>query len=172
MTDTAQSRHPTETAAVLKAQYRSALHMLGAAIGKCPDSLWTSAKGHDAPYWRIAFHALFFTHFYLQTDKDHMARWPKHRGQLQDLSGPPAEADDVYTRDEMLEYLAFCREMVDGCVDAMDLSAADCGFPWYRQGKLEHQLNNIRHIQHHVAQLGDRLRSATGQGIDWPVGPV
>lgn len=163
---------PTSLPAVLKSQYRSALHMLAAAIEKCPDALWTSTDSHAAPYWRIAFHVLFFTHFYLQPDKDHMSRWPKHRDHLQDLSGPPADPADVYTRQDMLDYLAFCRQILDPCIDAMDLASPDCGFPWYRQGKLEHQLNNLRHLQHHTAQLADRLRAATAQGIDWPTAPV
>ena len=30
--------------------------------------------------------------------------------------------------------------------------------------KLEHQLVNLRHIQHHAAQLADRLRSAAMSG--------
>jgi hypothetical protein len=33
--------------------------------------------------------------------------------------------------------------------------------------KLEHQLLNIRHLQHHTAQLADRLRQHAGAGIDW-----
>jgi hypothetical protein len=33
--------------------------------------------------------------------------------------------------------------------------------------KLEHQFVNIRHIQHHGAQLIDRVRSATHVGIGW-----
>jgi len=37
--------------------------------------------------------------------------------------------------------------------------------------KLEHQFVGIRHIQHHAAQLSDRLRAVTGKGIDW-IGPT
>ena len=60
---------PTDPRGVLKAQYRMALKMLDHAIDKCPDSLWLSAEGHGAAYWRLAFHTLFFTHFYLQKDQ-------------------------------------------------------------------------------------------------------
>jgi hypothetical protein len=34
-------------------------------------------------------------------------------------------------------------------------------------GKLEHQFINIRHIQHHAAQLADRLRVAKNVGVAW-----
>ena len=67
----------------------------------------------------------------------------------------------------MLEYLQAIREMLDPCLSSIDLASTDCGFPWYSEGKLEHQINNIRHLQHHVAQLGDRLRGATGSGLEW-----
>jgi hypothetical protein len=33
--------------------------------------------------------------------------------------------------------------------------------------KLEHQLVSIRHLQHHTAQLADRVRTRVGIGIDW-----
>ena len=172
MTSATSQPRLTEIAAVVKAQYRAALWMMQQAIAQCPDALWLSGTGHDAPYWRIAFHSLFYTHFYLQKDRHSLVRWSKHRGQLQDISGPPTALEDVYTRAEAMEYLEFCRAMIDQCVDAMDLNASDCGFPWYNLGKLEHQINNIRHLQHHAAQLGDRLRSATGNGLDWTMGPV
>ena len=37
----------------------------------------------------------------------------------------------------------------------------------YKLPKLEHQIVNIRHIEHHMAQLADRLRSSAGIGIQW-----
>lgn len=156
---------PTEIHAVLKSQYRQALAMLRQAIERCPQALWLSGEGHACPYWRIAFHALFFTHYYLQKDEHSLRRWPGHRDELQDTEGP--STDQPYTAAEMLEYLDFCLAMLDGCIDGMDLGSGNCGFHWYSQGKLEHQINNIRHVQHHAAQLGDRLRSATGAGLDW-----
>jgi hypothetical protein len=35
--------------------------------------------------------------------------------------------------------------------------------------KLDHQLMNVRHIQHHVGQLDDRLR-LVGADLDWAGG--
>jgi len=57
--------------------------------------------------------------------------------------------------------------MVDSAVDAMDLASTESGFYWYKVSKLEHQLVNIRHIQHGAAQLADRLRTANGIGVRW-----
>ncbi len=64
-------------------------------------------------------------------------------------------------------YWSFCDRIVDDAVDALDLDSAESGFSWYRMSKLEHQLVNLRHIQHHGAQLADRLRSAADIGIRW-----
>jgi len=53
-------------------------------------------------------------------------------------------------------------------LQAIDLLAPDSGFSWYRpMGKLEHQLVNLRHLQHHAAQLADRVRNHAGVGVDW-----
>jgi hypothetical protein len=67
----------------------------------------------------------------------------------------------------MLAYWSFCDEMVDRAVDALDLQSSESGFSWYKISKLEHQILNIRHIEHHMAQLADRLRATTGIGIKW-----
>lgn len=39
--------------------------------------------------------------------------------------------------------------------------------PWYDCPKLDHQIVNIRHVQHHAALLSGRLRSAIGVDIGW-----
>ena len=57
--------------------------------------------------------------------------------------------------------------MVDRSVDALNLESPESGFSWYPISKLEHQIVNIRHIQHHTAQLADRLRAAHDVGIRW-----
>jgi hypothetical protein len=89
------------------------------------------------------------------------------------LSRPPDPASTLpvlpnpYTKAEVLAYWQTCDEFVDGAVDALDLVAPECGFWWYKVSKLEHQLINLRHAQHHAAQLADRLRAATDQHVKW-----
>jgi hypothetical protein len=84
--------------------------------------------------------------------------YPPHR---QPKIGEP------YSRAEILAYWRLCGEMVDTVVDRLDLNAPECGFPWYKCPKLDHQIINIRHIQHHAALLSGRLRSAIGADIKW-----
>jgi hypothetical protein len=87
--------------------------------------------------------------------------WPHQHGGEDGISADP------YAQAQVLEYWSVCDAMVDGAVDALDLESRDSGFSWYSMSKLEHQLVNIRHIQHHAAQLSDRLRSAADIGIKW-----
>jgi hypothetical protein len=157
---------------ILKSQYHAALAMLGQAVRSCPDDLWTD-KAYQNAFWHIAYHTLFFTHLYLQKDGDAFVPWERHREEYQffdNLPWPPHRMPNIgkpYTKDDVLEYWSFCDAMVDSAVSQLDLDAAECGFSWYKMSKLEHQLNNIRHIQHHTAQLSDRLRAKAGVGVAW-----
>ena len=167
--------------AVLKSQYHAALAMLGQAIERCPDGLWASRDYHN-PFWRIAYHALYYSHLYIQPTLADFRPWEHHQTGLQfmdDVQAPPEiqeltelphrppQTGEPYTKEQMLEYWRLCKKMVDDAVDALDLSNPESGFSWYKLSKAEHQIISIRHIQHHAAQLMDRVRGATGTGIDW-----
>jgi len=47
----------------------------------------------------------------------------------------------------------------------------DSGFPWIEMKKLGLHIYNIRHIQHHMAQLNERVIQSNGIGVGW-VGKV
>ena len=156
---------------IIKSQYRAALAILGDAIEKCPDALW--AEKHVAqPVWHIAYHALYFTHLYLQVRGEDFVPWAKHRETYEFFESlpwapdQPLTFDEPYTKTELLEYLALCQVEVEAKVDAADLDG-DSGFPWLPMNKLELLLYNIRHLQHHTGQLDDRLRVKAGIGIQW-----
>jgi hypothetical protein len=53
----------------LVSQYRSSIKMLMDTVEKCPDSLWDDATYENA-YWRIVYHALFYTSLYLTGSED------------------------------------------------------------------------------------------------------
>jgi hypothetical protein len=145
---------------VLKSQYHASLAMLREAIERCPPEEWLSTS-HKNAFWQVSYHTLFFAHLYLQRDEAAFKLWEKHRGEGDGTAGEP------YTQAQVLEYCEFCDRMIDDGVDALDLDATESGFSWYRMSKLEHQFVNIRHIQHHAAQLIGRVRSAAGVGIRW-----
>ena len=145
---------------MLKSQYHAALAMLRDAIEQCPDAEWLS-RDHKNAFWQVAYHVLFFAHLYLQQNETTFVLWSQHHGDDDGTRGEP------YSKAQVLEYWSFVDHAVDGAVDLLDLESPESGFSWYTMSKLEHQLVNIRHVQHHSAQLADRLRSAADIGIKW-----
>ena len=113
------------------------------------------------PYWLVAYHTLFFAHLYLQECLDHFSPWEKH---IDGYQGMKYEKGKFYKKEEVLDYMALCRNEVIEKIEKTDLDCAESGFQWLPFGKLELQFYNIRHIQHHVGQLYDRLREAGVKG--------
>jgi len=157
----------------LKSQYHAALKTLLETVEKCPDALWNDGADGAAPFWRVAYHTLSFTHMYLQQSEATFTPWARHRDEANYISSVPREnfrppkPCEPFTRADLLDYWRLCDGMVDACVDALDLEAPQCGFPWYKMPTLEHQIVNIRHIQHHAAALASRLRRSAGIAISW-----
>jgi len=169
---------------VLKSQYHAALATLRGAIEACPRELWVSDE-FPKPYWRVAYHALYFAHFYLQPRVPDFVPWDLDQHDIHSLDDrpPPRGFDDneefkgvpesppqtgkPYTQAEVLAYWDLCDSMIDAGVDRLDLLSNESGFSWYRVPKIEHQIISIRHIQHHAAQLAERLRHATHTHLEW-----
>lgn len=138
--------------------------MLKAAVEICPEAMWNAGE-HPRTIWRLAYHTLFYTHLYLGQAEANFQPWEKGK---EDFENVYDGAHDVtpYSKEEILEYLALVDQMIDQQVDLLDLETLDCGFSWYTIPKLEHQLNNIRHIQEHTGQIRDRLFEA-GFDLRW-----
>ena len=169
------TRATAALATVLKSQYHAALAMLREAVERCPDELWLDQRPKNA-FWQVAYHALFFAHLYAGADEAAFRPWAGHQAETQNpdgIGGPPDPVSNLpvipnpYSKADVLAYCEFCDQMIDDAVDALDLRRRDSGFHWYKVSKLEHQIINIRHIQHHTAQLMDRLRAADDIGIRW-----
>jgi hypothetical protein len=162
-----------DTRAVLKSQYHAVLKALRLAVEKCPDGMWADPADGAAPFWRVAYHALFYAHFYSLQDHAQLEPWAKHWWGAEGFEGIASEHPNAprpfspYSRAEVLEYWQMCDDRVDAAVEALDLDAPQCGFPWYTMGTLEHQFVNVRHVQHHAAILSARLRQAAGISIAW-----
>jgi len=158
----------------LKYQYHAALEYLLLTIEGCPDDRWDDPCDKDAPFWRVVYHSLYFTHMYCQQEEESFTPWEHHQEGANDLGDELAgdgwmpAACEPYTREQLLDYWRFCNNSIDGWVDALDLSAADSGFPWYPDiPKIEHQLINLRHIQHHTGALVSRLRREDRVSTAW-----
>jgi hypothetical protein len=155
----------------IQSQYLAALGMLEQAVVKCPEPVWNAAEDRNK-FWHAAYHALFYTHLYLQDTEKDFRPWAKHRDEYQfmgQVPWPPHAAPKIeapYSREELMEYLATVKEQVQARVPKLDLEAAS-GFEWLPFGKLELQFYNIRHLQHHTAELYERLGARAGIDLDW-----
>jgi hypothetical protein len=160
-----------DTKKVIQSQYLAALEMLKQAVVKCPDSFWNAAEDRNK-FWHVAYHALFYTHLYLQDAEKDFRPWEKARNEYQFMGPMPwpphnlPKIGEPYTREDVLAYLAFVREQVHARVPALDLEASS-GFEWQPFGKLELQFYNIRHLQQHAAELYERLGARAGIELDW-----
>ncbi|MBI4763898.1 MAG: DinB family protein [Deltaproteobacteria bacterium] len=158
---------------IIISQYQAALKMLQQTIIRCPDSIWDSPED-QTKFWHIAYHALFYTHFYLQDSEQTFTPWDKHRREYQFIGRvpwPPHSPPLIgvpYDKSDLLEYLAFCRQQVAERIPQLDLEAAS-GFSWLPFNKLELLLYTLRHLQQHTGELMERIGSRAKVEIDWVV---
>lgn len=141
-------------------QYHSALEMLEETILACPEALWHKPDDGNK-FWQVAYHALYYTHLYLQESEETFQPWTGHREEYRFARGVAEPPDKAV----IVDYLAFCRREVLERTPALVLDAPS-GFDWLKFSKFELQLYSIRHIQQHVGELMERLGSRAA-GIDW-----
>jgi hypothetical protein len=159
------------TKEIIKSQYMAALEMLAQAITQCPQNLWADPEDVNQ-FWNIAYHALFFTHLYLQESEAEFQPWEKHVDGLHHFDPQPESAPEgaeyglPFSKEDLLSYLDFCRQVVRDRVPATNLEA-ESGFDWIPFNKLQLQFYNIRHIQHHTGELYERLGTRAGIEVRW-----
>lgn len=138
-----------------RSQYFSSLAMLKQAIELCPEPVW-DRKNKGMPFWHKAYHALFYTHLYLQPTESDFQVWEKHID---------VDKVDHVSKEVVLAYWNFVTKEVDRCLAITDHSAPS-GFYWLPFDKLELQIYNIRHIQQHTGELFELLDHENIE-LDW-----
>ena len=152
-------------------QYHATLSMMEQTVRTCPEEMWDE-PGQANPFWRVAYHALFFVDLYLQPSEEDLTLWEGCREGYQFLGPtpwPPHEqpaVDKPYGRDEVLAYVDYCRTLVERTVPTIDLDAPS-GFHWLPFDKMELQIYNIRHLQQHVGDLSTLLQTQANLEINW-----
>jgi hypothetical protein len=163
---------------VLWKNFAASIDMLKNAIALCPEDYWH----HNKRFYYIAYHTTVFLDYYLTIPPKHFS--PPLSYTLQEP--PPGAVDDVvpdktYTKEEIIEYVAYAREKCRKVIDAlteeklrerwidesgdMDLSLA--GGVTLEYSILEILFYNLRHVQHHAAQLNLLLRQAIDEAPDF-----
>jgi hypothetical protein len=150
-------------------QYRASLKMLIDVIDKCPETLWNNAA-FENPYWRIVYHTLFYTALYLSEATDTFVPWEKHILNYNYLGkvtqhNSPIVIERIYNKDETISYAESIYKDCENSV--INMKGKESGFEWLPMNRLEIHIYNIRHLQHHIGQLTERLHQSGIRGINW-----
>lgn len=142
-------------------QFGASIDMLENAITMCPDELWNT----EEKFWYTSYHCLFFLDYYLTLDPSTYVS-PKPFTNSEFEGKIPERA---YTKDELLTYARAskekCHKLLSGLTDNI------AKIRWVNQYRdyslFEMLLYNMRHVQHHSAQLNKFLRKNMNNAPAW-----
>ena len=143
-------------------QFGASIDMLENAIKLCPTEFWNT----DKKFWYWTYHCLFWLDYYLTLEpKDYKPQEPFSMSELE--SGVLPERP--YTKEELLKYLEDCRNKWFNLISTLtdELSQAKWNNHFKRYPILELLLYNMRHVQHHAAQLNLLLRQEINDAPKW-----
>ncbi|UCD62944.1 MAG: DinB family protein [Candidatus Zixiibacteriota bacterium] len=147
-------------------QFGAAIDALGAAIEACPGELWDD-RSRKPEFWYVAYHALFWLDYYLTDDFERFA--PPAPFKLEELDSAGILPERPYTKDELRAYLKYGREKCRTAVGTMTEEKAQRAIKFGRVDLsfAELLLYNMRHVQHHAAQLNLILRQIVDSAPGW-----
>ena len=144
-------------------QFGASLDMLDNAIIMCTDELWDTG----IHFWYTSYHCIFWTDYYLSVDPSGFE--PPSPFTLSEFDPDGILPERVYTKSEVLGYLEHCRQKSYKLIAGLSLDQLNDR--WINEYKnysiLEILLYNMRHIQHHAAQLNMQLRQAIDNAPSW-----
>ena len=154
--------------AILWRQCGAAIDMLENAMLACPEPLW-SDRSRRPEFWYLVYHTLFFLDLYAHGSTDGFA--PPAPFTLDEMDPAGVLPERPYTKDELHGYLEHGRKRCRAAIDALTEARAEerCRFAWGEVSFLELLLYNLRHVQHHAAQLNLILRQETDSAPRWVV---
>lgn len=144
-------------------QFGASIDMLENALKLCPEELWDTGS----KFWYNAYHCLFYLDYYLTLEPEKFA--PPSPYTLSEIDPSGAMPDRTYSKEELLSYLEFCRkkchDLVVGLTDEVAQTRWINGYKNY--SVFEILLYNMRHVQHHAAQLNLLLRQGINDAPKW-----
>ena len=155
-------------------QFGAAIDMFEASVRACPDELWEASLSLPDPQqpmwsqvWYTVLHVLKWLDRYLEGAS--LSYMPPLPFQFIEIDGG-LEPERVYTKQELLTYLAECREKCRATILNMTDERAQeiLDYGWMALPFAELQMYSMRHVQEHAAQLslfiGQHTQSHT---LDW-----
>jgi hypothetical protein len=144
-------------------QFGASLEMLENAITMCPDEHWDT----DLNFWYTSYHCIFWTDYFLTAEPKKFE--PPAPFTFSEFDPTGKKPDRTYTKAELLAYITHCRQKAYQCITA--LTNERLSDRWINDYKnyslLEILLYNLRHIQHHSAQLNLLLRQTINNAPAW-----
>jgi hypothetical protein len=146
-------------------QFGAALDMLENAINACPDDQW----GGASRFWYIAYHTTFWTDYYLSDtplEKDYQPPKTFTLSEFEDGQLPERE----YSKTEVHAFLQHVRQRLQRQLEnnKQEELLEKRFVSEYRDFSLfELLLYNMRHVQHHAAQLNLLIRQCGSNPPDW-----
>jgi uncharacterized damage-inducible protein DinB len=115
----------------------------------------------------VAYHTLFFLDLYLGDSVEGFA--PPAPFTLDEFDRNAQPPERPYTKAQLLDYLEHgrrkCKETIAALTD--EKARQRCGFSWVEGSVAELLLYNMRHVQHHAAQLNLILRQRIDSAPRW-----
>jgi hypothetical protein len=147
----------------LWSQFSASIDMLENAIMLCPAEHWNTGTR----FWYNAYHCLFFLDYYLTMDpKTFSPPAPFTLSEFEDTM-----PERVYEKQELINYLQYNREKGRQLISG--LTEEKLFGRWINvSGSMNYTvfeilLYNMRHVQHHAAQLNLLLRQSINDAPDW-----
>ena len=150
----------------LGSQVGAGVDALENAIRACPEGLWGD-RTRQPEFWYLAYHVLFFLDLYLSDTMEGFA--PPEPFTLSEMDPSGVMPDRVYSKEELLTYLEHGRRKLRGVMAGLtDERARERRVFGTISGSVhEMLLYNLRHLQHHAAQLNLILRQVTNSAPGW-----
>jgi DinB superfamily len=147
-------------------QFGAAIDMLENALLACPDELW-SDRSRRPEFWYVVYHTLFFLDLYLSGSVEGFI--PPAPFTLDELDPAGVLPDRPYTKEELHTYLEHGREKCRATIEALtdEKVRRRREFSWADFSGAELLLYNMRHVQHHTAQLNLILRQTIDSAPGW-----
>lgn len=144
-------------------QFGGSIDMLENSMKECSEELWDD----DSKFWYIAYHTLFFLDYYITTDPDNFS--PPKPFSLSEFDSSGKMPERVYNKEELITYLVYCRKKLKKLINSLtEESSKNRWVNSYRDYSIiEILLYNMRHVQHHAAQLNLLLRQNGIEPPDW-----
>jgi DinB superfamily len=158
---------------ILWNQFGASIDMLINVISNCPDDYFLTHKR----FYYIAFHSTIFLDYYLTIPPGDFS--PMLSFTQKEPADRPSEAiddlipDKIYNKQEMEKYLQQsrnkCKQLIESLTDEKlsERFTEGDGLNDMDYPILEILLYNLRHTQHHTAQLNMLLRQDMDKHMEW-----